>query len=60
MTYWMCQSCQYCMDSAAPPDRCPHCEEKCTFRDVTCYRPECGGEGNIDPLLACECRYSKV
>ena len=52
MPYWMCYSCGHCADQPKPPDQCPHCSQKCSFRDVTCYRPECGGPGNIDPLLA--------
>jgi hypothetical protein len=24
---------------------------KCEFKNVTCYTPECGGPGNIDPRL---------
>ena len=51
MAYWMCASCGYCLNTAAPVDECPHCHQKCTFRDVTCYRPECGGEQCVDPLL---------
>jgi hypothetical protein len=33
------------------PDRCPSCQQTCTFSDVTCYIPDCGGPGNIDPRL---------
>lgn len=52
MTYWMCTTCGHCLNPPTPPDKCPHCQQVCSFRDVTCYRPECGGEQNIDPLLA--------
>lgn len=51
MTHWMCTTCGYYLRGPAPPDRCPGCNQACTFNDVTCYRPECGGEENIDPLL---------
>jgi hypothetical protein len=54
-TYFMCQFCGHCMSGSNPPDICPHCNKKCSFRDVTCYRPECGGPGGIDPLLAAQC-----
>ena len=51
MAHWMCTMCGYYVQTSAPPDRCPSCEQVCAFNDVTCYRPECGGERNIDPLL---------
>jgi hypothetical protein len=34
-----------------PPDTCSQCNEKCDFLNVTCYTPECGGPGHIDPRL---------
>jgi rubredoxin len=52
MAHWMCTACGYYLQSLAPPQRCPSCETCCVFNNVTCYRPECGGEDNIDPLLA--------
>jgi CRP/FNR family cyclic AMP-dependent transcriptional regulator len=51
MAHWMCTTCGYYLQSSAPPNRCPSCEQICAFSDVTCYRPECGGEQNIDPLV---------
>jgi rubredoxin len=51
MTHWMCTSCGYYLQASGPPNRCPSCEQVCAFNDVTCYRPECGGEQNIDPLV---------
>jgi rubredoxin len=61
MPYWMCHSCGHCLKVSDPPDECPHCFEKCSFRDVTCYRPECGGESNIDPLLTgAYTHYTKI
>jgi hypothetical protein len=51
MAHWMCTTCGYYLQSSAPPGRCPSCEQICAFNDVTCYRPECGGEQNLDPLV---------
>ncbi len=54
MPFWMCTLCGHCLNTVAPPDKCPHCQQACSFRNVTCYRPECGGEQNIDPLLTAD------
>lgn len=51
MTHWMCNRCGYYLKSPEPPNTCPSCSQTCVFMDVTCYRPECGGERNMDPLL---------
>ena len=51
MTHWMCTNCGYYLHAPAPPNRCPQCGQTCAFNDVTCYRPVCGGERNLDPLL---------
>jgi rubrerythrin len=51
LTFWKCQKCGYTITVATPPDVCPDCNEKCDFRNVTCYTPDCGGPGNIDPRL---------
>lgn len=51
MTHWMCVECGYLFSAPSPPNECPGCKEVCVFNDVTCYRPECGGEQNVDPLL---------
>ncbi len=51
MTYWMCEFCGHCLNDSKPPHECTYCGQKCTFHDVTCYRVECGGERNVDPLL---------
>ncbi len=51
MTHWMCTKCGYHIRSSAPPHQCPACGLACAFNNVTCYRPECGGEENVDPLL---------
>ena len=51
MIHWMCSNCGYYVQAPNPPGRCPGCEQACAFNNVTCYRPECGGEENVDPLL---------
>lgn len=50
-TYWKCGSCGYLLTAPTPPNECPGCKQQCEFRNVTCYTPECGGPGNIDPRL---------
>ena len=51
MTQWQCSNCRYMVEAETPPDRCPSCKEACAFLDVTCYTPDCGGPGNVDPQL---------
>ena len=51
MTHWMCTTCGYYFQGPTPLDKCPGCNQVCAFNDVTCYRPDCGGESNVDPLL---------
>jgi rubrerythrin len=51
LTYWKCSHCGFLITAASPPDKCPECKEKCDFLNVTCYTPECGGPGKIDPRL---------
>jgi len=51
MTHWMCTVCGFLASVEEPPTDCPNCKRACTFNDVTCYRPECGGVRNVDPLL---------
>jgi rubredoxin len=51
MTQWKCSNCGYTFGADSVPDRCPSCKQTCTFSDVTCYIPDCGGPGNIDPRL---------
>ena len=50
-TYWKCPECGLLITAAMPPDTCPSCGEKCDFRNVTCYTPECGGPGHVDTRL---------
>ncbi|MBA4389989.1 MAG: hypothetical protein C0399_03530 [Syntrophus sp. (in: bacteria)] len=56
MTQWQCSNCGYTFGADVPPDKCPSCKEDCTFRDVSCYIPDCGGAGNIDPNLVAQKR----
>jgi rubredoxin len=51
LTYWKCSHCGFLITAAMPPETCSQCKEKCEFLNVTCYTPECGGPGNIDPRL---------
>jgi len=51
LTYWKCTKCGYTLTASTPPETCPSCNLKCEFTNVTCYTPECGGPGNIDPRL---------
>jgi len=51
LTYWKCGNCGFLVTAAVGPDTCPSCKQKCEFKNVTCYTPECGGPGNIDPRL---------
>lgn len=51
MTKWQCIECGYFFDGEKPPDKCPGCNANCTYADVTCYRPECGGPANLDPMV---------
>ena len=50
-TYWKCSKCGFLITASMPPDTCSQCNEKCDFLNVTCYTPECGGPGHIDPRL---------
>lgn len=49
MAHWMCTTCGYHLQTQAPPNKCPGCEQTCVFANVTCYRP--GFEEQIDPVL---------
>lgn len=51
LTYWKCGSCGFLLTAAGPPNACPSCKKTCEFKNVTCYTPECGGPGNVDPRL---------
>lgn len=49
--FWKCGKCGNTIQAPTPPEKCPACMEKCIFKDVTCYTPDCGGPGAIDPRL---------
>ena len=51
LSWWECVECGYTLQESMPPEKCPGCKNICVFNDVTCYTPECGGPGNIDPKL---------
>jgi rubredoxin len=51
LTYWKCKKCGFLITAVKPPEACPECGERCDFINVTCYLPDCGGPGNIDPRL---------
>lgn len=60
MNYWSCSKCDYVFKAKEVPETCPNCHTKCTFSDVTCYIPECGGPKNFDSrLIAQRLRESK-
>jgi len=43
--------CGYFVEGTKPPDTCGGCRSHCSFTDVTCYRPECGGPASADPMV---------
>ena len=49
--WWMCNECENIFQSVDLPQACPGCQKKCTFVNVTCYVPECGGPDNLDVRL---------
>ncbi|MFO8033228.1 MAG: hypothetical protein R6U22_11875 [Desulfohalobiaceae bacterium] len=51
LTYWKCSECGFLLTAPTPPEVCSQCGKKCEFLNVTCYTPDCGGPGNIDPRL---------
>ncbi len=50
-TFWKCGTCGYTLEATTPPKTCPECRQECEFKDITCYLPECGGPGQVDPRL---------
>jgi rubrerythrin len=50
-TYWKCTKCGFTLTQPKPPEQCPQCKENCEFKNVSCYLPDCGGVGNLDPRL---------
>jgi len=51
MTWFKCSKCGYTLEIDMPPEQCPSGKENCVFMDTTCYTPDCGGPGNIDPRI---------
>ncbi len=51
LTYWKCAKCGFTFTAGSLPKACPGCGEKCDFKNITCYTPECGGPGHIDTRL---------
>ncbi len=51
MNHWMCNVCGYINDAEIPLDNCPSCHQQCSFSDVACYTPECGGIDKVDYKL---------
>ncbi len=51
LTHWKCGKCAFTFTAATLPKECPECSEKCDFKNITCYTPDCGGPGNIDSRL---------
>ncbi len=53
MAVFKCNKCGNTIDVVTPPEKCPSCNQKCEFLDVSCYIPECGGpdSGNINPQV---------
>ena len=51
VTHWKCGNCSFTFTAATLPEECPECSEKCDFKNITCYTPDCGGPGNIDSRL---------
>jgi rubredoxin len=54
--WWKCNGCGYLIQQDVGkehPKPCPACKKECTFTNVTCYTPECGGpqSSNFDPSL---------
>lgn len=50
MNEWKCDNCGYQFKAEEPPAKCPSCAQKCEFKNVTCYIPECAPTG-VDQRL---------
>jgi len=57
LTYWKCVKCDFTITTATPPEVCPGCKGRWGFVNVTCYTPDCGGPGNIDPRIYPKRKY---
>jgi len=47
---WKCSNCGYTLKAETPSGKCPSCNQKCEFVNITCYIPECEFTGS-DPRL---------
>jgi len=51
LPFWKCTECKFIITAKSPPDVCPECGAYCSFIDATCYEPDCGGSGKLDPRI---------
>nr|MDO8112692.1 hypothetical protein [Candidatus Sigynarchaeota archaeon] len=52
MPFFQCDSCLKIFEwDRVKVKKCPNCNKKCTFNEVTNYTTDNGGPGNIDPRL---------
>lgn len=49
--FWKCGNCGRTFQAPTAPEKCPSCGEACGFKNATCYTPDCGGPGNINPQI---------
>ncbi len=48
-TQWKCSMCGYQPEETeVPPEKCPGCNQTCSFIDATCYIPECDASEGRD------------
>ncbi len=49
--WWKCNKCGHTFEGQLPPEKCPSCQLKCTFANVSCYTPDCDCNGPDPKLL---------
>ncbi|MFC1951309.1 rubredoxin-like domain-containing protein [Chloroflexota bacterium] len=54
MDHWMCSECNYIYETDSPHESCPGCGVRCEVFNISCYIPECGGQGHLDERLVIE------
>jgi len=44
---FQCSNCGYNLEQTEMPlpEKCPSCGQPCTWLDISCYIPDCGGPG---------------